>query len=153
VSVLLAGLLAVALVAGGCRGDDAGEPEATGTPVTTATPDTASPEDGTPVPEAATLDIASPRPGADVVAPMSVRYAMSGLEPPARLLVSVDDSAPVDVELRSANGEVFVEGLPEGRWDLRFQLARADGTPLDAVVVVKGVTITERGAGGGGLGY
>lgn len=64
------------------------------------------------------------------------------------MTVSTDGGFTKTVALRSNSGEVSVDGVPEGRFNFTFSL---EGSAQK--IVVNDVTVIERGAGGGGLGY
>ncbi|HVL80239.1 MAG TPA: hypothetical protein VM840_01440 [Actinomycetota bacterium] len=144
---------ALALVLAGCSTDEpAPTPRTSGQPGPTEEVSEPSPPGERPAPR---LVIGSPAEGEEVTLPMLVAYSVEGFDvgPGAGYLsVRPGRGDPVRVELDGPSGEVSIEDLPEGSYDLSFALARRDGVEV-AHAVVRRVTVVQRGAGGGGIGY
>lgn len=101
-----------------------------------------------------TLTITSPASGDTVTAPVTIRYAVLGVDfkEGMRLLAFVDSmtATPIEIPLRGSSGTAVLPSHPllGGRRDLILQLTRADLSPVEgARVTLHGLIIEGERAG------
>lgn len=158
---VLAGLASVSLLVSGCSPDNPNlEIRDTSTPVVSGPPTVT----GSPTASRPTLIISSPTNGDDVTEPFAVVYEVQnyavGPDPAGHMIVTARPKGggvakeAIRVNPLAQSGEVRIEDVGEGTFDLEFALANPDGSSLgnkEASVIVKNVKVTSHGAGGGGL--
>lgn len=158
---VLVGLASISLLVSGCSPDNSEfEVRDTSTPVVSGSPTVrASPTASRP-----TLIISSPTSGGEVTEPFAVVYEVQnyavGPDSAGHMIVTARPAGggvakeSIRVNLVAQSGEVRVDDVGEGTFDLEFVLANPDGSSLgnkEASVIVKNVKVTSHGAGGGGL--